>query len=171
MSLLKSIITAAREHGHRNIFTYLYFCFFYIFNYFLTVLVTIAPYGAVNILHKLRGVKIGKKVFIDRTTYIDEVYPYLITIEDCAGVAPRAVVLAHSKLGEYLEPYLGPTTSKKVKICKGAFVGVNAVVLPGVTIGEGSVVSAGTVVNKDVPPHTVVAGNPMQVIVKLEKRK
>lgn len=51
-----------------------------------------------------------------------------------------------------------------VKICDGAFVGVNAVILPGVTVGEHAYVAASAVVTKDVAPRTVVAGNPAQVI-------
>ena len=50
------------------------------------------------------------------------------------------------------------------------WIGVNAVVLPGVTIGEGAVVAAGAVVTKDVPPYSVVAGVPAKVIKKIESR-
>lgn len=171
MSLFQSIADVARERGYRSIFGYIYFCFFYLFNYIMTTLASLAPYGLVVLLHRIRGVRIGSDVFIDRTTYLDEVYPNKITIEDHATIAPRAIIIAHSKLGKYLEPYMGPTTVKKVCIGKGSFIGVNAVIIPGVTIGEGAVVSASTFVNKDVPAHTLVAGNPMRVIAKLEKRK
>lgn len=170
MSIFRNIKLAARERGHKNIFGYIVFCFYYLFNYLCTVFATFAPYGLVNIFHKLRGVRIGKNVFIDRTSYLDEVYPHMIQIDDGAGIAPRAMLIAHSKPPEYLEPYLGKVKVKKIHIAKGAFVGVNAVVLPGVTVGEGAVVSASTVVNKDVAPFTIVAGNPMKVIVKIEKR-
>jgi acetyltransferase-like isoleucine patch superfamily enzyme len=47
---------------------------------------------------------------------------------------------------------------------KGASLGSNATILCGVTVGEGAVVGAGSVVTKDVPPHTVVAGNPARKI-------
>lgn len=47
---------------------------------------------------------------------------------------------------------------------KGASIGSNATILPGVTIGEWSLVGAGAVVTKDVPPHAVVAGNPATVL-------
>lgn len=45
---------------------------------------------------------------------------------------------------------------------------MNAIILKGVTIGEGAIVGAGSVVTKDVPPWTVVAGNPARVVKKLE---
>lgn len=51
-----------------------------------------------------------------------------------------------------------------VKICSKVWIGFNAIVLKGVTIGEGAVVAAGAVVTKDVPPWTIVAGNPARVV-------
>jgi len=47
---------------------------------------------------------------------------------------------------------------------KGATIGSNATILCGITIGEGALIGAGTVVTKDVPPHSVVAGNPARLI-------
>ena len=52
----------------------------------------------------------------------------------------------------------------------GASVGSSATVLAGVTIGEGAIVGAGAVVTKDVPPWTIVAGNPARVLRKIENR-
>jgi acetyltransferase-like isoleucine patch superfamily enzyme len=52
----------------------------------------------------------------------------------------------------------------QTRVCRGASIGSNATVLCGVTIGEGALVGAGSVVTKDVPPYTVVAGNPARVL-------
>jgi UDP-2-acetamido-3-amino-2,3-dideoxy-glucuronate N-acetyltransferase len=52
-------------------------------------------------------------------------------------------------------------------IKRGASVGSNATILCGVTVGEAAIVGAGSVVTKDVPPHTIVAGNPAKIIRKI----
>lgn len=56
----------------------------------------------------------------------------------------------------------------KVKICDKAWIGFNSIILKGVTVGEGAIVGAGSVVTKDVPPFTIVAGNPAKVIKQTE---
>ena len=58
--------------------------------------------------------------------------------------------------------------SKPIRICNDAWIGMNAIILKGVTVGEGAIVGAGSVVTKDVPPWTVVAGNPARVIKYLK---
>lgn len=57
--------------------------------------------------------------------------------------------------------------SKPIVICDDAWIGMNCIILKGVTIGEGAVVGAGSVVTKNVPAWTVVAGNPAKVVKKL----
>lgn len=56
------------------------------------------------------------------------------------------------------------TESSPIVISRGAWIGMKAIVLKGVTIGEGAIVGAGSVVTKDVPPWTIVAGNPARII-------
>ena len=53
---------------------------------------------------------------------------------------------------------------KKINIGNDVWVGVNAIILPGVTIGDGAVIASGAVVNKDVPPYAIVGGVPAKVI-------
>jgi acetyltransferase-like isoleucine patch superfamily enzyme len=60
---------------------------------------------------------------------------------------------------------------KNVKICSDVWIGFNAVIMKGVTIGEGAIVAACSVVTKDVPPFSVVAGNPAKVIKYLDKNE
>lgn len=58
-------------------------------------------------------------------------------------------------------------SEQPVVICSDAWIGCMSIVLPGVTIGEGAIVGAGSVVTKDVPPYTIVAGNPAKIIREL----
>jgi acetyltransferase-like isoleucine patch superfamily enzyme len=59
--------------------------------------------------------------------------------------------------------------SKPIKICSNSWIGMNCIILKGVTIGEGAIVAAGSVVTKDVPAWCVVAGNPAKVVKTLAK--
>jgi len=54
--------------------------------------------------------------------------------------------------------------SSPIVIERNAWIGAGAIILPGITIGENSIVGAGAVVTKDVPPNTVVVGNPAKII-------
>src|SRR5512135_1412066 len=55
-------------------------------------------------------------------------------------------------------------------IRKGASLGSSSTILAGITVGEGAIIGAGAVVTKDVPPWTIVAGNPAKVLRRIEKR-
>ena len=62
-------------------------------------------------------------------------------------------------------------TCKPVRICRKAWIGAGATILPGVTVGENAVVgAAGSVVTRDVPPMTIVAGNPAKIIRKIDEK-
>ena len=78
---------------------------------------------------------------------------------------------------EALAPYFKPRSPRPpvatapVKICDNVWIGMNATILKGITIGENSIVAAGSVVTKSVAPNTVVAGNPAVPIRQLEPRR
>jgi len=57
-----------------------------------------------------------------------------------------------------------PLKTAKVIIKDGAHIGIGAIIMPGVTIGEGAIIGAGSVVTKDIPPHSVAAGVPARVL-------
>ena len=61
------------------------------------------------------------------------------------------------------------TTPKPIKIGNGCWIGANVVVLPGVTIGDGTVIGAGSVVTKDIPANVVAVGNPCHVLRKINQ--
>lgn len=120
-------------------------------------------------LQRLKGVKIGKHVFLGPGCYLDPTRPDLLEIEDYVSLAGRVTILTHSDPTEPLREILGPSSQvfKKVVIKRGAWIAVNCVILPGVTVGENSIVAAGAVVNRDVPPYVVAGGVPAKVIKEI----
>jgi acetyltransferase-like isoleucine patch superfamily enzyme len=132
-------------------------------SYLLLVIARIAPPGLTTLTHRLRGVKIGNRVYIDRFAVIDGSYPELIVIEDEVRIAPGAVVVAHYQPGATLAR-VSPPYRRPVRLCRSCFIGVNAVIMPGVTIGECAIVTGGSVVLTDVPAYNVVIGNPARVV-------
>lgn len=73
------------------------------------------------------------------------------------------------KVGKYKD--WSRVSSKKTEIKDKAWIGFNVIILKGVTVGEGAVVAAGSVVTKDVAPYTLVAGNPAKFIRHIEGGK
>ena len=84
-----------------------------------------------------------------------------ITLMDYAVLGPKVIIFTASH--DYTAINL-PDISAQVIVCRYAWVGGNTTILPGVTIGEGAVIGAGSVVTKDVPPWSVAVGNPAKVI-------
>jgi acetyltransferase-like isoleucine patch superfamily enzyme len=117
--------------------------------------------GLRSFCHRLKGVKIGKRVEIGYMVLIDNRRPELITIEDDVTITTMCVVISHDLSRKYNE---GREIIGEVLIKKGAFIGMNTVIMPGVTIGEGAVVAAGSVVTKDVEPFTIYGGVPAKKI-------
>jgi len=106
---------------------------------------------------------IGKKTWIGPQSYFDA---RDLVIGDYVGWGPGAKVLGSAHTGEPLDAPIIQTDLevKRVTIESWADIGVNAVILPGVTIGKGSQIGAGAVVIADVPPFAVVAGVPAKFI-------
>jgi acetyltransferase-like isoleucine patch superfamily enzyme len=59
---------------------------------------------------------------------------------------------------------------QSVRICRGAWIGLGTLILKGVTVGEGAIVGANSVVTKDVPPHTVAVGSPARIVKQLNAK-
>jgi len=124
----------------------------------------LAPWPARTYLHRGRGVKVGKNVFIGSLVLFDDAYPEYITVEDNVQVSARAKILAHDSsfknvLNGSVPTYIGPVVIKR-----NAYIGSGAIILPGVTVGESAIVGAGAVVASDVLPRTIVVGVPAKVV-------
>jgi len=134
-------------------------------NWLLGNLVSVAPRGVNLWLHKLRGVKLGDDCFVDPTAILETAYPEMITLGNDVRVTARCVVMCHIKAPHRLrETGIVPAVLKPVTLSDHCFIGVNSVVMPGVTVGEGAVVTSGSVVLGDVAPYTMVGGNPAKLI-------
>jgi len=127
------------------------------------------PHTLASWLHKVRGVRIAhpRRVRIAANVLIDSLYPELVEIEDDVFLTRGVVIVAHLTPTPFLRKLIGGTEFKKVRVARGAYIGVNAIILPGVTVGEGCIVGAGSVVTRDVPPYSVAVGNPARVIRKV----
>jgi acetyltransferase-like isoleucine patch superfamily enzyme len=112
-----------------------------------------------------KNTKIGKNVFINfDCTFLDLGG---ITIEDNVLLAPKVSLLSE---GHPISAKERQTlTTGKIHIKKNAWIGANATILAGVTIGKNSVVAAGAVVSKDVPDNTIVGGIPAKIIKNIQE--
>lgn len=109
------------------------------------------------------NIEIGQGVFINMECYIDDSAP--VVIGDYVLIGPRVqIITSLPKQGVNHSSYCQPSA---VRIEQRSWLCGGAVICAGVTIGEGSVVAAGAVVTENVPPHTLVGGNPAKEIRRL----
>lgn len=120
------------------------------------------------------GAKVGKNCYIGYEVYMDVTHSDMITLEDHVHIANRCFILCHqrdlsnyrigddyAKLGYRIEP---------VVLKKGCLIGTETMVLPGVTVGEGAIVGAGSLVTKDIPAWTIATGRPAKVVKNILPR-
>ncbi len=113
------------------------------------------------------GVKIGKNCLIGTRNWSTE--PYLVTIGDNVQLAHGVSIHTHGGGQPVRQYHPGFDIFGKVQIMDWAYIGAFSQIMPGVTIGEGAIVAAGSIVTRSVPPHTVVGGNPARYICTLEE--
>ena len=110
-------------------------------------------------IRKPKRLSIGRNSLILNGVILDALGG--ITIEDDVSISFRAIICSGGH--DINTPYFDGD-HRPIYICKHAWIGVGATILKGVTIGEGAVVCAGSVVNKDVPPYAIVGGVPAKII-------
>ena len=114
-----------------------------------------------------RNIRFGKNVFVNSAcTFMDRGG---ITIDDEVFIAPKVNLIT---INHDINPFNRSTTiCKPIHIEKRVWIGVAATILPGVRIGENSIVGANALVSKDVPPNTIVGGNPERIIKSIDIEK
>lgn len=105
------------------------------------------------------GLQVGRSVYIARGCYFDPGYTWLISIGDQTTLGPRVTILTHDATPKLRTGY---SRIAPVRIGARVFIGANATILPGVTVGDDAIVGAGSVVRRDVSAGTVVFGNPAE---------
>jgi maltose O-acetyltransferase len=111
------------------------------------------------------GLQIGEGTFVARDAYLDPGHPWLITIGEDSGLSPRTIVMVHDAS---MKHHMGHTRIAPVVIGDRVFVGVGAIILPGTRIGDDSIIGAGAVVRGNIPPGSMVVGNPAKVVSDVE---
>ena len=117
----------------------------------------------------------GKHISIDEGTFINHNCVILdeakVIIGKNVRIAPNVGIYTVNHVKEPIKRKEGYEFAKTITIEDNVWIGGNSAVLPGVTIGENSIIGAGSVVNKDIPRNVIAAGNPCKVIKNLTEDK
>jgi acetyltransferase-like isoleucine patch superfamily enzyme len=108
-------------------------------------------------LYNSLGIKVGKNASVGLMAMMDIFFPQFISIGENSVLGYNCTILCHEFL--IREYRTGP-----VEIGREVMLGANSTVLPGIIIGDGAVVGAGSLVNRDIPPGALAAGVPARVI-------
>ncbi len=126
------------------------------------------------ILERL-GCHLGKDVFIGDHVRVDAGHADLIYIDDHAHITGGCRLLCHQRdLRHYRK---GDDAAKlpyrlgEIHVGKGVMIGMESMIMPGVTIGDGAIVGAGSLVSKDIPAWTIATGCPARVVKEIAERE
>jgi len=124
--------------------------------------------GSRRLFYRLNGVQIGEGTMISMGAKIDTQFGKVRIGSHC-HITHGCVILAHDGGAKQIHRLdnSSPLVIGDVTIEDHVFIGVNSVVLCNLTIGHHSVVAAGSVVRDDVPPYSLVAGNPAKIVRRI----
>jgi acetyltransferase-like isoleucine patch superfamily enzyme len=168
-SLWNTLKRSAKQHGYFGFWGVVYFSFWAGIDY---LLLTVAmnwplPPDSRIWIHRIRGVKIGRNSMIGLDVLLDNVFPNFIKIGNNVSLAGRNTILCHSNPYQHfhsaIESYVAP-----VVIEDNVWITIGVIILPGVTIGKNSVIMAGSVVTRDIPPYSIAGGVPAKVTQTLD---
>ncbi len=118
-----------------------------------------------TVIHRWRGVNIGKNVYIGPEVMFDRVFTDQIFIGDHTSVGDRTIITAHANIPSNTRlKKIYPRKVMQTRIGRGVWIMPNVTIAPGITIGDEAVIATGSVVTKDVPPRCLAAGVPAKVV-------
>lgn len=123
---------------------------------------------------KITGVNIKGKISIGYDVYYDIGNTQRIHIEDGVWIASRSLLLCHKRdlsnygIGDNYNEQ--PHQYGDIFLKKGCCIGMGSIIMPGVTIGEGAIIGAGSLVTRDIPPYCIAVGNPAKVVKYFEEK-
>ena len=138
------------------------------------ILEPFAPRKMRPYLMRKMGCHVGKGCFIGDHVRVDSGHADMIILEDGVSVAGGTRLLCHQR--DFSNYYVGSDYNKlgysvkPIVLKKGCLIGMESFVLPGVTVGEGAIVGAGSLVAKDIPAWTVATGRPAKVIREIPQK-
>ena len=110
---------------------------------------------------------IGDKCYIGKATFYD--LPRKIILGDEVVVSARVMFITHSDCGNRIMSKYYPRKTGDIVIGNGSWIGANAIIFPGVTLGKCCVVGAGSVVTKSFPDYSVIVGIPAKLVKTLDE--
>jgi acetyltransferase-like isoleucine patch superfamily enzyme len=116
--------------------------------------------GLRKFFNRLRGVKIGKDVWVGQGTILGN-HPFLLEIRDHVIISAGVKILTHDTSFTVVG---GRDLAAEVVIGSNLQIGENAIILPGVTIGNNCIIGANSVVTRNIPDNSIVAGVPARII-------
>lgn len=137
---------------------------------FFKTIASFTPSNKLRILFlRSAGYVIGKSVYIGERFLISDMLSAKknIIIEDRVSIAPVVTFITHSSPNNSRLIKKYPLISKTIIIKKDAWIGVGVIIMPGVEVGECSVIGSGSIVTSSIPSYSVAYGSPAKVINKI----